>query len=330
MAIYCRRALRQNHGVREEHGTMETTGLREIFHEGEVALQREAGVAERMARVGRQGIRDYMPEQHRAFFPLLPFVIAGSVSADGQPAASLLSAPAGFAASPSPTTLRVDALPMAGDPLDLNLQPGAPLGMLGIQAHTRRRNRLNGRIGARDSRGFLLDVAQSFGNCPKYIHPLRATYVGARSPAPLVNGRLTARARALILAADTLFIASAHPAARASGAEAHGADVSHRGGPPGFAHFVDDDTFIIPDYAGNDLYNTLGNMRLEPRVGLLFIDVIGGDLLLVECTALALAGSHPQARPDTGRIVRFRVGLVRHFPRASPLRFELPSEGRGR
>ncbi len=303
---------------------MEPAAPREIFHEGEVALQREAGVAERMARVGRQGIRDYMPEQHRAFFPLLPFVIAGSVSAEGQPAASLLAAPAGFAFSPSPTTLRVEALPMAGDPLELNLLPGAPLGMLGIQAHTRRRNRLNGRIGARDERGFSLDVAQSFGNCPKYIHPRRAIYAGAPSPPPpLVSERLTAPARALIAAADTFFIASAHPAARTSGAEAHGADVSHRGGPPGFAHFTDDDTFIIPDYPGNDLYNTLGNMRLEPRVGLLFIDVIGGDLLLVECSALALAGSHPQAPPDTGRIVRFHVERARHFPRASPLLFEV-------
>jgi hypothetical protein len=214
---------------------------------------------------------------------------------------------------------------MPGDPLDDNLRPGAPLGMLGIQAHTRRRNRLNGRVASRDARGFSLEVTQSFGNCPKYIHPRRAIFAGAPShPPPLVSERLTAPARALIAAADTFFIASAHPAALSSVAEAHGADVSHRGGPPGFAHFTNDDTFVIPDYPGNDLYNTLGNMRLEPRVGLLFIDVIGGDVLLVECTALVLAGSHPHAPPDTGRIVRFQVERARHFSRASPLRFELP------
>ena len=302
---------------------MQSSTPREIFHEGEIALQREAGVAERMARVGRQGIRDYMPEPHRAFFPLLPFVVVGSVDAEGQPAASVIAAPPGFAFSPTPTTLRVDALPLGGDPLDDNLKPGAPLGMLGIQAHTRRRNRLNGRVGARDGGGFSLDVVQSFGNCPKYIHPRRATYVGASgSPAPFVSNRLTASSRNLIASADTFFIASAHPSARRSSAEAHGADVSHRGGPAGFAHFIDDDSFIIPDYPGNDLYNTLGNVRLEPRVGLLFIDVMGGDVLLVEATGLALAGSHPQAPPDSGRIVCFRVGHTRHFPNASPLRFE--------
>lgn len=297
---------------------------REVFHAGEVALQREAGVAERLARVGSQGIRDHMPEQHRAFFPLLPFVVVGSVDAEGQPAASLLAAPPGFAFAPTPTTLRVAALPIAGDPLEHNLQPGAPLGLLGIQAHTRRRNRLNGRVGARDAGGFSLDVAQSFGNCPKYIHPRRATYAGASGlQAPLLSKRLTASTRDLIAFSDTFFIASAHPAARTSGAEAHGADVSHRGGPVGFAHFIDDDTFIIPDYPGNDLYNTLGNMRLEPRVGLLFIDVVDGALLLAEATSLALAGSHPQAPPGTGRIVCFRVGHTRHFPAASSLRFEL-------
>jgi len=302
---------------------MHSSTPRSIFHEGEVALQREAGVAERMARVGPQGIRDHMPEQHRAFFPLLPFVVVGSVDSEGQPAASLIAAVPGFAFSPTPSTLRVDALPLRGDPLDHNLQRGAPLGMLGIQAHTRRRNRLNGRVSARDTGGFSLDVAQSFGNCPKYIHPRRASYVAASSsPAPFVDSRLTASTRALIASADTFFIASAHPAARTSNTEAHGADVSHRGGPAGFAHFIDDDTFIIPDYPGNDLYNTLGNMRLEPRVGLLFIDVLGGDLLLVEATGLALVGSHPQAQPDTGRIVCFRGGRTRHFPSASPLRFE--------
>jgi len=294
-----------------------------IFHPGEVALQTEAGVAERMARVGPQAIRDHMPEQHRQFFALLPFVVVGSIDAQGQPAASLLAAPPGFAASPQPELLRVDALPLAGDPLESNLLPGAPLGLLGIEAQTRRRNRVNGDVVERDSRGFTVRVGQSFGNCPKYIHPREALFVGAPAAgAARVAERLEQRQRALIERADTFYIASAHPGAARHEQGAHGVDVSHRGGPPGFVAFTDDDTFVISDYRGNNLYMTLGNLRLEPRAGLLFQDFERGDLLQIEARTELVVGRHPLAGPDdSGRLLRFHVERARWFARASALRF---------
>src|SRR5688572_5098662 len=116
----------------------------EAFHAGERALQARAGVAERLARLGPQVIRDHMPEQHRDFFALLPFIVVGSIDERHQPTASLLAAPPGFVSSPDPKTLRIDALAREDDPLHENLRPGAPLAVLGIQPHTRRRNRANG------------------------------------------------------------------------------------------------------------------------------------------------------------------------------------------
>jgi hypothetical protein len=299
------------------------------FHSGEVALQQEAGVAARMARIGAQVIRDHLPEQHRLFFPLLPFLVVGSVDARGQPQASLLSAPPGFVSSPDPRTLRVDALPRPGDPLAEALHEGAPLGLLGIQPHTARRNRANGRVLALDASGFSLSVSQSFGNCPKYIVRREAFYVGAsRSIAPRVRERLGERERSIVAAADTFFLASAHPEAAVASERAHGVDVSHRGGPPGFAAFVDDDTFIIPDFRGNDLYNTLGNLRLQPAAGLLFIDVDRGDVLQLEARAEAVAGAHPLSHPAaSGRIVRFQVQRSRLFPAASGLLFHASVPG---
>jgi predicted pyridoxine 5'-phosphate oxidase superfamily flavin-nucleotide-binding protein len=293
------------------------------FHEGEVALQTAAGVAERMARVGPQAIRNHLPEQHRQFFELLPFVVVGSIDEEGQPTASLLAAPPGFASSPDPELLRVEALPLAGDPLESNLRPGAQLGLLGIQAHTRRRNRVNGDVAELDRRGFTLRVGQSFGNCPKYIHPREARFAAAPSPgAARVAERLEQRQRALIASADTFYIASAHPGAARHEQWAHGVDVSHRGGPPGFVAFTDDDTFVIADYRGNNLYMTLGNLRLEPRAGLLFQDFERGDLLQVEARTELVTGRHPQAGPDdSGRLLRFHVERARWFARASALRF---------
>jgi predicted pyridoxine 5'-phosphate oxidase superfamily flavin-nucleotide-binding protein len=294
------------------------------FHAGEAACQAEMSIAERMERLGAQVIRGAMPEQHREFFPLLPFIVTGSVDRDGQPSASLLAAPPGFVFSIDAKTLRVDALPPAGDPLEANLVEGAPLGLLGIQAHTRRRNRVNGNVLERDELGFTLRVTQSFGNCPKYITPREAIYVGSAARGEVeVTSELDEQARTLIAGADTFYLASAHPAARESRAPSEGVDVSHRGGPPGFAHFIDDRSFVIPDFQGNNFFNTLGNLRLEPRAGLVFVDFVRGDVLALEAHARAQPGRHPlDGDAGTGRVVRFDVTRVRFHAGASPLRFQ--------
>jgi predicted pyridoxine 5'-phosphate oxidase superfamily flavin-nucleotide-binding protein len=186
----------------------------EAFHVGEQAMQERAGVRERMAQVGGQVIRTFMPEQHHEFFRQLPFVVAGSLDAEKQPWASLLTGAPGFIASPNPTTLRFNALPQAHSPLAAAIQPGASIGILGIQPHTRRRNRANGLVTAVDAHGFDMAIEQSFGNCPKYIQAREATHVDAAYPANAVRGdALDARGTELVASADTFYIATAHPGA---------------------------------------------------------------------------------------------------------------------
>src|SRR5262249_44866711 len=63
--------------------------------------------------------------------------------------------------------------------------------------------------------------------------------------------------------------------------EAGGADISHRGGRPGFVSLADN-TLSIPDFRGNRYFNTLGNFLGEPRGSLLFIDFETGDLLQLQ------------------------------------------------
>ena len=62
---------------------------------------------------------------------------------------------------------------------------------------------------------------------------------------------------------------------------AYGADISHRGGRPGFVR-VDGDVLTIPDFRGNRYFNTLGNLIAEPRASLLFVDFETGDLLQLQ------------------------------------------------
>ena len=291
------------------------------LHEGEVAVQQRVGVHERMADVTHRAIRDHMPDQHREFFPQLPFVVVGSVDAGGQPWASVLANPAGFMQSPDATHLVVRARPLPGDPMALNL--GQPLGLLGIQSHTRRRNRMNGVIEVLHDDGFTVHVQQSFGNCPKHIVPRTAHFAAPPGPARSVRSPvLDDRACALIDRADTLFIASAHPAAGRGPAQ-EGVDVSHRGGPAGFALRDSNGTLWLPDYAGNFFFNTLGNLTLNPRAGLLFIDFDQGDVLQLATRAeVVWDAARAAAFPGAQRLLRFDVTAMVRTQGALPLRFD--------
>lgn len=293
------------------------------FHAGERALQARAGSLERLAEAGSRVIRPTMPDQHRAFFAQLPFMVTGSVDDAGQPWASVLAGPPGFVSAPAADRLQIAARPAAGDPLGEALVAGAPVGLLGIEPHTRRRNRANGRIATADDHGFGVQVMQSFGNCPKYIRARQAGFV-ADWPTPEPIRRtpgLEDADRRLIAAADTFFIASAHPAAVDSPDPAHGVDVSHRGGKPGFVR-VDGDTLTIPDLAGNAYFNTLGNLQLNARAGLLFIDFASGDLLwLAADTEIIHDGPALAGFAGAQRLLRLRVREVRHQRAALPLRW---------
>ncbi|MET0543561.1 MAG: pyridoxamine 5'-phosphate oxidase family protein [Variovorax sp.] len=298
------------------------------FHEGEMALQAHAGSRDKLEEVGTRIMREAMPEQHRSFFALLPFVLTGLVDEDGQPWASVLAAPPGFIRSPDDRHLDISALPVPGDPAATSLKAGAPIGLLGIQPHTRRRNRANGIVDRVGDDGFSVRITQSFGNCPKYIWPREPSFSareGAVAP-PEHADRLDADAIRFIAQADTFFIATAHPQARSPGAaRAHGVDVSHRGGPRGFVHVVDDHTLVVPDYLGNYFFNTLGNLLLEPRAGLLFIDHDNGDLLyLAAKVRIVLDENEVAAYPGAQRLLEMQVVQLHRLPLALSLRWGLP------
>lgn len=249
-------------------------------HSGETAVQRRLGVDERMGEVMGQVVRTWMPEQHRELFGKLPTLFVGSLDAQGRPWASVLHGAPGFVSTPDERHLRIAARPLAGDPWQPAL--GTPVGLLGVEPHTRRRNRMNGSVVALDGEGITVEVDQSFGNCPKYIQARTPRTVERTPAAPHAEGpQLGDDALELVRHADTLFIATASRTPRAH-AGAEGVDVSHRGGPPGFVHVGTHQghtVLTIPDYPGNRFFNTLGNLAVNPRAGLLFIDYHAGHLL---------------------------------------------------
>ena len=244
------------------------------YHPGELEVQRRAGLAEDAQNLVGM-VQDRLSARAAAMLAQQTMAVATSLDAAGRPWASLLTGPAGFIQPLDASLLLLAGTPPAHDPLATNLAVRHELGLLVIDLAHRRRLRFNGR-GVLDARGILLTIEQAYGNCPKYIQSRRIDskpYASAATPEQHRSHALTEPQTALIAAADTFFIGSVHPHA--------GPDASHRGGRPGFVRVLDDRTIEFPDYAGNTMFNTLGNLVVEPRLGLLFLDFDTGDTLQI-------------------------------------------------
>ena len=242
------------------------------YHPGEIEVQRRAGVRDDADRVGRIVGAVLSAPAARALADL-PLAVAASLDEGGRVWASLLAGPPGFLRRVDDQLLLVACLPSPADPLTRNLGVRGELGLLAIDLATRRRLRFNGRALLDPERGIFLAIEQAYGNCPKYIQARRLELpeAGLATPLPERSPVLTRRQQALVAGADTFFIASFHPEG--------GADASHRGGAPGFVKVVDERTLAFPDYPGNNMFNTLGNLAAQPRAGLLFLDFESGDTL---------------------------------------------------
>lgn len=298
------------------------------WHAGEIALQKTAGVAERMAEIGQRVLRDHLIDQHRDFYPQLPFIVLGSVDAAGDVWATLRAARPGFLHSPDLHTLSVDLARDPADPADMGMDDGDAVGMLGIELHTRRRNRLNGTIRRRGNNGFDVEVGQAFGNCPRYIQLREFSFT--RDPSEQTDqtavhlAELDARAKEMITGADTFFVAS-YVDREGGGRQL---DVSHRGGKAGFVRVGDDGVLTIPDFAGNLFFNTLGNFVLNPKAGLVFTDFENGELLQLSGEAeVILDSAEISAFQGAERLWRFTPRKIVRRPDALPLRWKLHEDG---
>lgn len=232
------------------------------YHEGELAMQHRAGVEELARRVGRI-IEPDIPPQAAAFLAAQHFVITASVDSAGAVTASIIAGTPGFAAASHPTEATIECA--AGGPPPPHVQRVLQdvdatgwIGLLAIDLVTRRRMRLNG-VAERRGNAIRVWAREVYSNCPQYIVP-REFDGNVRVEASETD---TGEPQRWIAEADTFFLATFHPG--------RGADASHRGGPPGFVR-VDSSRLIWPDYPGNNMFNSLGNLLVNPRCGLLFID----------------------------------------------------------
>jgi uncharacterized protein len=272
------------------------------YHEGELEVQRRAGVALNAERIGRS-IHATIPPLARQFALERPFAVVGAGDADGRVWASLLRGAPGFLTVPAEDRLRIAARLDDDDPLAEALAGEVDVGLLLIDPATRRRMRVNGR--ARPDGASRLEVAtrEVYANCPKHIQPREVALPRAVTSPVRLGSSLDADQMRRLADADTLFLASRHPVA--------GADVSHRGGARGFVHVTAPDRLVIPDYSGNMMFNTLGNLAADPRAGLVLIDFEhGGTLQLSGRARIEWGRSAVAAYAGAERLVELTVEAV--------------------
>ncbi|WP_235892484.1 pyridoxamine 5'-phosphate oxidase family protein [Mycolicibacterium hodleri] len=255
------------------------------FHPGELAVQRHAGVAREAARLSAMVGRGELRSGVAAFLAGATFAAITARDDAGRLWTSPLSGPAGFLKAASPTSLLIETA--------FDVLSGQPVGLIVMDFATRRRLRINGTLRVAGGGTLEIDVVQAYGNCPQYIHPRRPS-----SDMQLLEAQLIHRGNALeaddiaqVHSSDTFFLGTTHPE--------YGNDASHRGGSAGFVR-ADAHTVTWPDFPGNNMFNSLGNLAVDPAAALLFVDFRTGR-------TLQLAGEAAVQWADDERSVEFQV-----------------------
>jgi predicted pyridoxine 5'-phosphate oxidase superfamily flavin-nucleotide-binding protein len=297
-------------------------------HPGERRLQERVGL--RRTDWGSAGTTRDIPPVAAGFLAAQRLVAIAAEGDLGRLWASVLTGPAGFVRAADGTTVRSRVTVPPADPLHGHLAEGAPIGMLAIDPGARKRMRINGRA---DSEGDELVVStdQVYANCPKYIRartPEGRSMPDAPAPTAVRGDHLTPDQVAWIERADTFFVGTA--------AAPFGADASHRGGAPGFV-VASPGRLTWPEYVGNSMYMTLGNLELDPRCGLVFVDWEGGHTLHLTGRAAtdwdpARAAAFPEALGvvdlEIDAVVEVRDHLAVSWIGGDPWRFTPPAPDR--
>lgn len=284
-----------------------------IYHSGELAVQAHAGVQVEAERLGKF-IGSSIPPAVQDFLGSQPMAIASTVGKDSQVWASLLTGESGFVQAISEQTVQINTTPIPGDPLRENLLQQDNIGILVIDLATRRRVRINGKAEINPHGSIYVYTTQVYFNCPKYIQLRQLdTDTKVQTLSAIKHSKtLTSLQQQWIAHTDTFFIASYHPQG--------GADASHRGGYPGFVRVVNHSKIVFPDYAGNNMFNTLGNIATNPQTGLLFIDFESGSTLQLTGKASIIWEQEQMAEfAGAERLIEFEIDQVLFLTDASPL-----------
>lgn len=274
------------------------------FHPGELAMQRRAGAKAEAYRLRRMVEPAELDRGAAGFLSRQTFAALTGRDTSDRLWISPLIGPPGFLYVPTPDVLGIAATIAPGLPLE-TMPAGQPVGVVVVDFPARRRLRINGTLSSINDGHLLVAVEQAYGNCPQYIQaralsPRRSSTTASHA---YRGSSLRREELQLVRSADTFFLGTTHPEC--------GADASHRGGAPGFVR-AEPTSLWWPDYPGNNMFNSFGNVAVNPEAALLFFDFDRGRTLQLSGIAQIDWGPPDRAGDDghTGRIARYSIDRV--------------------
>jgi ferredoxin-NADP reductase/predicted pyridoxine 5'-phosphate oxidase superfamily flavin-nucleotide-binding protein len=155
-------------------------------------------------------------------------------------------------------------------------------------------------------------IEQSLGNCPKYLNQYEIRPAPVASKLVTEGASLSDEGRDLITAADMFFLSTSTE---------DDMDVNHRGGPQGFVRIMSRTEIVYPEYSGNRLYQSLGNLQLNPKIGLVFPNYSTGDVLYITGTTEILTDKDAtNVLPGSNLAVKITINKARFVSNGLPFR----------
>ena len=138
------------------------------------------------------------------------------------------------------------------------------------------------------------------------LQDLRETRrIADRLEQTIVHASFTEGDRAFIQRCPMVFVATADADGKP--------DCSYKGGLPGFVRVLDENTLVFPDYDGNGMYRSWGNLVVNPHIGLLFIDFDNQSRLRVNGAA-TISDNDPVRSDYPGSVFIIRMTAEKIFP----------------
>lgn len=268
------------------------------------------------------------------FLQNAPLLALGTLDQQGRPWSTLWGGTAGFAEPIAESLIGLRAqVDRQYDPVARSLllhnhtdnqasghtpnTTGKMVSGLAIDLENRRRVKLFGRMvagyvsdetaGPDSSAHLVIKIEESLGNCPKYLN--KKHIVAARPEPRLISDspQLPPAAVELLSRADTIFVSSSQGTANM--------DTNIRGGPPGFVRLASNDAsgtvILYPEYSGNRLYQTLGNLQTTPWAGYVVPDFETGNVLYATGRTEVLVGKEASSiLPRSNVVVRVTLAAA--------------------
>lgn len=243
--------------------------MEEVFSQGELYVQQLAGedkiAQKRIPMAINNQLNDFSAEylEYQLLFNIT------SIDQDNRVWISMLSGKPNLIKVIDFSTISIDKTLITSPSDDVfykNIRHNKNVGLLFLDWETRKRYRLNGRI-KEEKDNLIINIQETYGICHKYIQRRSFKYTNPNTPSipsSLKGIEIMDIHKLLIENANTFFLGTCGLNKKV--------DASHKGGKPGFVKFINNNTIKIPDYSGNSMFNSLGNIHENPSSGLIFID----------------------------------------------------------